>query len=110
MYLCCSDEWKETCNDASAIEYMGILETAAVLERIHKEFAGNSIIILCKICVIVLYTSGLNETRIFPDKILHSGEPNLIIVAPGKDFHPVVFFVINDTIIKRIDICTKTAT
>ena len=30
-------------DDASTIEYMGILETAAVLERIHTEFAGNSI-------------------------------------------------------------------
>ena len=70
---------------------MGIKETAAVLEKIHDEFAGNSIIILCNNYVIILYTSGLDEARLFPDKILHSGEPNLIIVAPGKDFHPVVF-------------------
>jgi len=28
-------------DEASAIEYMGILETAAVLEQIHEEFPGN---------------------------------------------------------------------
>ena len=47
-YYCCnSAEWKETWDEASAIEYMGILETAAVLEQIHDEFAGNASTYFC---------------------------------------------------------------
>ena len=35
-----SDEWKEVKDEASATEYLGILETATVLEQIHDNFAG----------------------------------------------------------------------
>jgi len=39
--FCFSDEWIESWDEESANEYMGLLETAAVLEQVHDQFPGK---------------------------------------------------------------------
>jgi len=72
----------ESWDKESAVEYMGLLETVTILEQIHNQFPGN--ILMCYITALMCaFLLGLPSPRSFPEKILHVGEPNLLIVAAG---------------------------
>jgi len=110
--LCSSAEWDEHWDEESVDEYMDVLTTATVLEQIHSDFAGMNkinyllylvflnklyanklsyifnVYIATHISLVLSYVvsfTGLPSARSFP-KILHEGEPNLLIVAPGNFF------------------------
>ena len=81
----------ESWDKESANEYMDLLETAAVLEQIHDQFPGKILSVTLVTNYLLCFYIGLSSGRSFPEKILHVGEPNLLIVAAGLFCSTYVF-------------------